>query len=364
MHLTCETGSLADAIAKAARVAPNKGSAFDHAHGIVLEMVNGDPDWVYVKACDMESTFLQRVRVIEASGAGAWRLPSAVLAGFMAQLPLGDGSVVTMKVAKDHRIQVKSGKTKALFKSSPADGFPRILWFDESGLQAVPNFAQKCQQVAWAIDREHADILSGVHINGTMLTATDKAKLAQVPCAVPIETPITAPLTVLASVMKNTEEVKLRADARRLYLMTDQDTQCTSVLYMQPYPNVDGLVHLMDTADKTCRINGEAFRTIVNRMLVLCKTERYPLVSLRFKRDSVMIKMDVPDLGRVDDELEISYDSDEQFDIHFTPGPLMTAMDVCAAKQAVWNFGPTNLKPLAISDGTGYRTIMMPRRDT
>lgn len=364
MEFTCETATLADAVAKANRIAPNKGAAFDLAHGILFEVNPGPAQpYVYVKACDLETTYNHRVQILSGQGYGTWRLPSAVLAGFMNALPLGDGATVTFSYnEKQERVVVKAGKTKGAFRCFDPESFPKFGWFDESKLVAVPGFAKKCQQVAWAVDPKSAP-LSGVHIDGESLVGCDRNRLAEVPIKVPVDHAITAPLTALAGVIKNTDEIKLAAIGNKLYLMTDNDTQATSILYMDPYPNVGGLRELMRKADRSAKINVEPFVEIVERMLTLCKTERYPLLSLRFERDLLRIKMDVPDMGRIDDEMDCVYPMDDNFTIHFTPGPLLTAMKVCAAAQSSWVFGPGSMNIVSITDGSGYRCLTMPRKE-
>jgi len=363
VQVTLETAAFSDAVQKASRVAPVKGAAFDKAQGIVVEYdpISADRP-IVVKATDLESTFVARLPAVEAVGAaGSWRMPSNVIAGFLSNLPMSAGQPVKLE-AKDDVLLLRAGRTKCRLRTIPGDTFPRFDEFDSTGLEVVTNLAQRVQQVAWACQHD-AGVLAGVHIDGERLVGCDKVKLAEVPCAVPVETPITVPLQALSGVMKNTAEVRMRATAEHLQLMTDDDTQATSVIYADPYPNVAGLRAAADRHPHAITIGVEPLMQVLQRQMVLCKGERYPAVKLTFSDGAFAVEMDVPELGAIEDELDCDGGSTTSMEMWFTPTILLGALQVAKAPSVTISYAEP-LKPLSVSDGTGYRCLAMPLNRT
>lgn len=362
MLIEIETAAFADATAKAARVAPTKGAAFDKAAGLMLEFDPHSPDRpVTVKSTDLESTFLTRLPAQKGSGdASAWRLPAGLLAGFLSQLPMGPGSTVTLSDKQD-KISLKSGRTRANIHTIDASSFPRFAWFDGSELKAVSNLAQCLQQVAWAVDSDGGTVIGGVHIDGKRLVACDRTKLAEIPCVVSIDDPITVPLQALAGTMRNTAEIKVRATDKRLLLMTDQDTQATSRIYAEPFPSLDSLRSRVEQNPHSIEVSVEAFSAVLKRQMVLCRGERYPSVKMTLGDGVISIEMDVPDLGTMEDEFDCKGGSLVSTVILFSPTLLVSALGAARTPIVTLTYdGP--LHPVAVVDGAGYRCIAAPMR--
>lgn len=360
MQIEIETAAFADAAQKAARVSPTKGAAFDRAAGLVLEVHPDKPRQVVIKATDLETTFLTRLVAAKCDGqGGSWRLNAHVLAGFVAQLPTGPGSTVKLK-DRDEKVVLTSGRTKANLQTIDLTSFPPFTEYDETGMALVPNLAQAVQQVAWAVDRDH-DVLAGVHIDGNRLVGCNRAVAAEVPCAAPVEEPITAPLQALGNAMKNTAEVRIKAAKKRLFLMPDQDTQATSRIYAEKYPDLDPMRRMVEGHPHSFEIGVEVFGEAIRRQMVLCKGDRYPLIKLVVQDKSLAIEMDVPELGTIEDEIDCKGGAPTSVDIWFTPTVLTNAL--AAAKSPIVSVAYKGLlEPIAITDGAGYRCIAMPRR--
>jgi DNA polymerase III sliding clamp (beta) subunit (PCNA family) len=359
---TFEVATIADAIAKANRVAPTNGSSFDRAHGIVVEL---DPSkstsTCIVKATDLEVTLRLELSVLSMGDeAATWRVPSKMLHGLISTMPIGSGSTVEFLDVGDSNLYMKCGKTKSKLRLVASE-FPEIEVFDPAPLVVAPGLATRLSQVAWATDKKGSGILSGVHIDGSHLIGCDRASAAVVPCVVQLDAPVTAPLTEVAQIIKNTGEVAIGASDSRLRIMPDDHTQATCVLYAQDYPNV---IKLLDAvkADKEFEFSAEPLMAMLDRTQVLMKDERLPATNIEI--GDGYLKMSIStDAGTVIDELEIVGGSvGEPLRISFKPDVLRNAINASGRPTLKVRYGPGALDPLVLSDDSDFRALMMTMR--
>lgn len=360
---TFEVPTLADAVFKAHRIAPTKGTAFDLAAGLVVRVNPSDIDeTVVIESTDTEVTFRQTISVLEVGDEPAtWRIPSALLNGFMRTLPMGSGSTIQLAENGDGNIYFKSGKTKAKLRLIEYGNYPIIEKFDPMMLAPVPGFAQRLAQVAWATDNKSTDVLAGVHMDGEYLYGCDRQVLAIVPCKVPVDRPVTAPLAELSGLIKNTSEVRLRAEEHRLQIMPDDYTQATSILFVREYPDVRKLLKEEFTGELT--VNCEALIMALERMLVLTKSERIPITSIEIAPGCMKLEMEAPDVGKIADELDI-LGGDVSIRMLFTPDNLKGALTASGSKEVKIEYGPTPLSPVRVTDTNQFMSLLMPRHGT
>lgn len=355
-----ETATLADAVAKANRVAPTKGPAFDKAAGIVLAVdPNAVGDQAVVIATDLEVGYRQSMTVLEVSDAVTWRLPASLFHGVMSTLPMHAGSTVRLADNGDGNVYFLSGKTKAKLNQIVGE-YPMVDPFDASKLVVAPDLARRLAQVGWAADARGSGVLSGVHLDGEMLIACNRSSLVMVPCIVPVDRPVTAPLVELAALIKNTSEVMIRAADDHLELMPDWHTQATSVIYTEQYPNVRGLMN--DNSTGQMIVNADHLLAALERVLVLVKAERYPVTTVVISENAMTLTVDVPGVGKVAAELDVvGGETGEPFQISFSPDVLKMALMGSGRPHATIAYGPTRVSPLWLRDDNDYVSLMMPR---
>lgn len=368
--VTFDAATLADAIIKAARIAPNKGAAFDKAAGIHME-VRPDDKAVIVKATDLEVTYRQIVPVqeVKADRVLFWRVPSNLLSGLMSQINVGGGSTITLVDPGDSAIRIISGNLKVkLQMQDPAD-FPNWEPFNSDNMADANDFAQKVAQVSWACAKKNNQILSGVHIDGESLIGCDTNVAAIVPCKVPLQKEVTVPLWTVTPILAKASDVRLAATDKTLNIHLDKETQATSRLLEGAYPNVKGL-HRTDYTGKV-KFHRAATLEAVNRLLVVAREDRkMPTVKLTFNPGLVRtctFDLQVEDKGRIQDTIEVTGTYDEPFEIYFTPSLFVPAIESSKEDQVEMEYGHpertlASMKPVRISDGTGYEALVMPRK--
>ena len=363
MKITSETGTLADAIGRAARVSPTKGAAYEKAAGVVIQF---DGHEALVMATDLEVTYRQTFMPTHADpDKFCWRLPADVVAGFIGGLPMNDGSVVDMTYDDaESCVVVTSGKTVAKFNTIDLGGFPIPELFPASLLKSVEGFARRVQQVAFATDRKSDGILSGVYVTGSKLYGFDRSRLAVVDCTVPVSAPVTVPLAPLAGVLRNTADLRVGVVDERLVIQPDDDTQASTIIFADAYPDVENLLKRLASMTGRCTFSISDMQSALGRMMVLARDQRYPRVQVTFDVAAQVMELDmyVKGLGQMRDQIECSIENlSKTVTYSYTPNYILEGLAQCSGPNIVMELGEDPLKPCTFDDGDGFRYMFMPR---
>jgi DNA polymerase III sliding clamp (beta) subunit (PCNA family) len=190
--------------------------------------------------------------------------------------------------------------------------FPIIPDYDAADLGEVEGMARKLKMVSFAAQHKGKGALSGLYIDGTNITACNGNQLARVACKVPVLEPVVLPIAPLGGVLKNTDTVLMGYLDGRFVFQTDAETQITSTVITDKYPDVERFVELRkihDDAKVTFSTNVMA--GVLERMLALCGDEEYPRVRMRFQPDAIQLGMHVEAVGQITDEIPmVEYSSE------------------------------------------------------
>lgn len=351
--------TLSAAVERAARIAPNKGTAFDKAAGIVLE-VDPDNKSAWLRSTNLEVMYREEIKDVVEYGdeRSRWRLPSGLFAGIMGGLPLD--KEVTIKDDGDRAVRIFCGRKRAKLKTMPDDIYPEWPRVTNEGLKPVPGFALRVGQVAWAVDKDNVPF-TGVNIDGTHLNATDRYRMARVPLDVPLEKPVTVALSTLAPILKNLPgDVMLAATEDNLLMRVGDEVEILSTIYAREYPDVTRIIR--DNYSLKVKVHRETLRDAIESMLVLVKNERYPRMSFDFEEGSIALFMTVPETGDMTDVIEAEFPDGETFSIEFTPEFLLKALDAGTTEYVTWSLGPDK-KMMTLIQSDDYSAFVMPLAD-
>lgn len=365
-----ENAILADAVAKASRIAPTKGPAYDKAGGILF-VVNKDQKQVSVRATDLECTFMQDIPCLEAQGDSvAWRIPSAVLSGITSQLGMGDNNSFTEFIDRgDNAIRLVAGKLVVRLQLLDAKEYPDIFeMFPVGDLAPAQQLSQRVEQVSWAVDPK-SNVLSGVHVDGTKMIGCNQYLIATIPCEVELKEPVTVPLTTLTALLKTGSDVRCAASDKRFLISLDGETRATSSLIAGKYPNVSTVMR--EDFLSTLEIHRQSLVDSLTRLMVLIRQERLPKLTLEVNGTGLIkvltLDMEVMDLGRMQDSIDVSSEYTDVFRIFFAPKMVLDAISNARSESIHIDFGhadadKSDMTSIRVRDTLGYVCYVMPKK--
>lgn len=362
MKVTFENATIADSIGKAAKVAPTRGMAFDKAAGICMTL-DPEANTVTLRSTNLNIFYLELVDAIEVEGEGTWRFPSLIISALMAKLPIGSGKNVTLEQV-GNEVVLSSGRTKA--KLRVMDPTYYELWepFDPELLEIVPDLGARIQQVEWAAMDDNEIIYSGIHLDGEYAVGTDRIRLAVAECkAEPIYKPVTIPAGILKPVISNLRDVAVGIDEGMFLLMPDVSTQIRTVIYDKQYPPV--LKALDREWPHSVKFRKTELLDIIDRAMVFGNRDRSPTMKFVVGKGEIAVIIGDQELGLLQDVMELPGQADhKRLTIPFTPKNLTDAFNAAPSEECILNYDAENSRfPVLIDGGSGYRAMVMPRRE-
>lgn len=362
-RVTFENGTIRDVISKASKVAPTKGSAFDKAAGIVME-VNVAAEQVIVKATNIELFYTEIADALVVEGKDTvWRVPSVVFDGITSKLPIGSGKTVTLDDTDD-RLSITSGRMRAKVGLISTEYYPVWGAFDSADLEEVSGFGARMAMVEWAAAREGEPPITGVHFNGELVMATDRHKIAISPCVSPVFfKPITVPAGLFTPLMKNLTDVMVGITENQLLLMPDSTTQIRAAIYGHEYPPAHKVLKRDETAHVTFKRS--SLLECIDRAMVMGQRDRSPLLRIYLGDSEIAVFMDDKEVGLLGDIVDVpGYCEHSRFVICFSPSNLTGALNASPNEEVTLYYHPNeSLKPVRIDGGSGYEVLIMPRKN-
>lgn len=367
--VTFETATIADAIKKASRVSPAKGKAFDEAGGIVIEITTGESPQVIIRATNLDVFQTEWVDCVRAEGEDAiWRLPTGLLASFMASLPIGTGKEVVLQEIKQglySHIKISAGRAKAKLNLLDVTDYPSWGTFDPDDLTPILDFGGKVDMVEWAANSSEQPPLSGVNFTGTEVQATDRYRVAVAPLIIPgLEEPATVPSGILGQILKQTGEVRVKFTEHQLFMMPDSTTQIISVIYGAPYPKMKKIKDRERPQSFTVR--KDDLLAVINRSTLASQTERVPTLRMFIGAEEVACMTEGTDQVYVGDILEVAGQcTHERFEIKFTPKNLVDSLNKVPNERVTIGYDISNpMAVLYLNGGSGFEAWVVTTRGT
>lgn len=360
MKIEFENATIADAISKAARVAPTKGSAFDKAAGIVVTLNESEGN-ATILATNLEIFYMEIVDAVNVEGSGSWRFPSGIIAGITSKLPIGSGKNVTLE-GDAFEAKLKSGRTTAKMRCIDFSYYPVWEPFDPDLLKMVDGLGARIEQVEWAATTDISSPACGVHMDGEMVLATDRIRLASAPCvAAPIYKPITVPSGILKPVIRTMRDVAIGIDGGQFLLMPDQATQIKTVIFDHGYPNVKAAMVKNQTDSFTFK-KAELLE-IIDRATVFSGHDRSPELQIIIGKGEVAVMMSDTDQGFLGDVIAVEGAEHNRHKVSFTPKNLTEAINAAPSEScSLHYFTEFPAKAVRLDGGSGYEAWIMPRR--
>lgn len=361
--VTFETSTLADAVRKAAMIAPTKGVAFDSSAGILLEIRGSDPVHpITIKATNGEVFYLEWVDALDISGQDTvWRIPSSLFSQLLTMLPMGSNSSVQLKRSEQGRMELTCGKTRSELATMDPSTFPEFWPFDGSELATVKGLAARIQQISWACDKGQVP-RTGIHIDGAALYATDLYRMATVPCVVPVTEPLTIPLATVSTLLKENMDAAIGVFDNKFYMMPDESTQIVASCYAEAFPNVKATTQKW-SFNESVEVSAKQLVETINRMSIIAKSSRMPRLDFTIGDERLYLAVSDLNNGFIEDEIELTGQAvHPDLGLYFTPQNLTQALDNSPNDKLTLHYNTSTTKqPVYIDGGSGYQAWVMPR---
>lgn len=359
--VTFENATIRDVIGKAARIAPTKGSAFDKAAGILIEVDAGRGE-VVVRSTNLEVFYMEIVDTVSIEGDSVrWLIPSQLLDGICAKLPITSGATIAFN-QDGAQLKLATGRMRANIRLMDPTYYESWPPFDPSALSPVSDFGARLEQVQWAASKNNLPPVTGVHLDGEVAAATDSFRVAVTPCGIPqLHEPVTIPASIFAPLMKSLGEVSVGQEDGQLLIMPDETTQIRAVIFAQEYPKVRKVFKRDET--NAIMVKKQYLLDMIEQAMVMGQRDRTPILKAIIGLEEFAVLMEDQELGLLGNVMDIAGQAthDRQY-IGFTPDNLTAALRNAPNEEVTlfYHFGKP-MKPVRLDGGSGYEVLIMPR---
>jgi len=372
MKIRIERDPLADAVAWAARILPQK-SQLPVLSGLRLDADSSGA--LKLSGFDYEVSAEAELDVTVAE-AGSVLVPGRLLADITRSLPGQPVDIVT----DGSRVQVSCGSARFTLPTLPLDEYPTLPDMPEvAGTLGSDAFAAAVTSVAVAAGRDDTlPVLTGIRIEidgeDVTLAATDRYRLAVrtlrwQPADPSLQATALVPARTLAEAAKSLTagaEVTLALAAgtsgEGMFGLAGTTRRTTTRLLDGEFPKYRSL--LPDSSAATASIDTDALTEAVRRVSLVAS--RTSPVRLSFSADGLVLEAGGLDEAEAAESLPASFEGDP-LTIAFNPAYLLDGLGAIDSDEARLSFTaatkPAVLTGKASEDGAGdYRYLLMPVR--
>ena len=376
MKLVFEVASIADSVRKAAGIAPTKaGKAFDKASGLLISSetqfmpdAGQEVHTVELRSTNLDIFYSEIVEVVKIEGEGKWRLSSITLNAILSKLKIGTGKLVTMEDEDDtNNVLISAGRMRAKLRKMDVSYFPEWAPFSPDLLEMVPDIASRIQQAEWAANPSAEPPMSGLHLNGTHIAATDRYRLCRVPCeAEPLFRPITVPAGVLSTVLSATKapDIAIGIDENEFLMMPDPVTQIRTVIFDVAYPDLEQAINKVNLPDQI-KLKKQAVLDMIELAGVFGQNERIPRLTVFIGDEEFAVMMSDREEGLLGDVIELPGQCvHDRVKIFFTPKNITQALIAAPSEEVILYYDKDKPGRIRLDGGSGFEAVVMPRRET
>jgi DNA polymerase-3 subunit beta len=372
MKIRIERDPLADAVAWAARILPQK-SQLPVLSGLRLDADTSGA--LKLSGFDYEVSAEAELDVTVAE-AGSVLVPGRLLADITRSLPGQPVDIAT----DGSRVQVSCGSARFTLPTLPLDEYPTLPDMPEvAGTLGSDAFAAAVTSVAVAAGRDDTlPVLTGIRIEidgeDVTLAATDRYRLAVrtlrwQPADPSLQATALVPARTLAEAAKALTagaEVTLAlaagATGEGMFGLSGTTRRTTTRLLDGEFPKYRSL--LPDSAAATASVDTDALTEAVRRVSLVAS--RTSPVRLSFSADGLVLEAGGLDEAEAAESLPASFEG-EPLTIAFNPAYLLDGLGAIDSDEARLSFTastkPAVLTGKASEDGAGdYRYLLMPVR--
>ena len=324
---------------------------------------------IQVTATDLEVEIQAGVESQVDEG-GEITVPARKLLDICKALP--EGAKVQMSV-KDHRVQIRSGKSRFTLSTLPAGDFPVV-----EQVQGETRFSIPQNRLRELIERTHFSMAQQdvrYYLNGLLLeisssllraVATDGHRLAMCDMQSDVDLPgrqqVIVPRKGIQELLRLLEDSDTPVDVEvgtNHIRVSRGDLRFTSKLVDGRFPDYERV--LPKGGDKRVLADRELLRQALSRTSIL-SNEKYRGIRLNLDKNIVKIQSHNPEQEEADEEFEVDYQGGG-LEIGFNVNYLLDVLGSVRSDQVELTLSDSNSSCLIRQPGSDqYRYVVMPMR--
>lgn len=364
MKLSISRDSLRKGLAAVSATVPNKAT-LPVLSNILLQ---ADGDVLRLSGTDLDiSTSIDLSADLDAEGAVT--APARKLSDIVREL---EDAPVHLS-ADGEEIHLECGASRFRLFGLAEEEFPSFpeVDFEEGWRMGAGDLHQLINLTSFAVSTEESrPILNGVlwqlRSDVTTMVATNGHRLARLRRPLGDVDAPEADLIVPPKALDQVERLfgegqELRVARSENHLaFRSQERSVYTRLIEGPYPNYDQVIP--DDNDKEAIVDRDAFKAAVRRMAVVASDQTHR-VRLSFEEDRLDFRVQTPDLGEAEDQIQVDYDG-APLEIGFNANYLLEILRYMPEDDVLMTFkAPERAATFEPASGeTGYLCLVMPLR--
>lgn len=355
-----ENASLSDMIRRAVAVAPTRGAGFERLAGLVLT-IDTDAATATVQASDGQVFYTEVMPVLDAQGDSvSWRIPSLTFGSFVAKLPTKSGQFCTMNDHLLSQIDVRCGRTRAVFNTLDVTEYPFWDYIEPDELIQIPELGQKIKQVSWAQGDNKTPALYGIAFGPDWIGASDRYRVAQVELPKGFEARFLVPGKLLNGLIPERGDVGVARQGGVFICMPNQQTQIRTVI-AEGFPDIKPFSK--KEFEKTARFSKGEFQNMISMLMDFVGGDRLARMGLYLGEGEIAIHTTNESIGFIGDVISAAGDIEthERVEIFFNPVNLRDAVANFPGEVVTMQYNTSAPNRfVCLRNDNGYHSVVAP----
>lgn len=326
-------------------------------------------DGLYLMSTDNEiaiKTFISKDKIDDIEEKGEIVISGKYIYDIIRKL---GNEVINIEEVIDSQILITTPTSSFKLNCNNVSEFPNLdLEFSQNPIVInQQTFRKSINQTIFATStQESRPVLTGINFkiinNNLVCTATDSYRLASKEIAIDSEvgdTDIIVPAKNLMEVIRllnnDEENVELHIFANKIIFKFNSIT-IMSRLINGTYPDTSKLIP--EDFNLIVKVNLSNFFNAIDRASLLTNEEEKNIIKLETKDDFLLISSNIPEIGNVEEKVELLEKVDNNIKIAFSSKYMMDALKVFEGKDVELKFNG-EIKPIIISDGENNNLLQL-----
>ena len=338
---------------------------------IKLELTN---DGLYLLSTDNEiaiKAFIDKKDIEEIEEQGELVISGRYLYEIIRKL---DKDIINIEEVVDSQVLITTKSSEFKLNCNNVSEFPEIdLTFTEKPVIVDSDVLKTTiNQTLFATSlQESRPILTGLNfkINKDILevTGTDSYRLSKkriklsdtvkedIDIVVPYKT-----LSELPKIISSDEKIELHIFSNKLLLKSENLIIMTRLINGN-YPDTNKLIP--ESFELKVKVNLNSFYNAIDRASLLTNNEEKNIIKLETKKNKMIISSNIPEIGNVEETLDINKDADKEIKISFSSKYMMEAIKTFDSEEVEISFNG-EIKPIIINyvDNDTLTQLILPIR--